>query len=75
MWTVAQLAADLDAGRTTSRELVEQALARIADPAGEGARAFIKVYAESARAEADFADRLRKARRAPLARSTACRCR
>ena len=60
MWTVAQLAADLDAGRTTSRRLAEQALARIADPAGEGQRAFIKVYAESALAEADFADRLRK---------------
>jgi aspartyl-tRNA(Asn)/glutamyl-tRNA(Gln) amidotransferase subunit A len=68
MWTVAQLAADLDKGRTTSRELVEQALARIADGAGEGARAFIKVYAESARSEADFADRLRKSgvRRSPV---------
>ena len=61
MWTVAQLGADLAAGRTTSRALVEQALARIADPAGEGARAFLKVYAESARAEADHCDRLRKA--------------
>ena len=61
MWTVAQLGADLAAGRTTSRALVEQALARIADPAGEGARAFMKVYAESARAEADHCDRLRKA--------------
>ena len=61
MRTVAQLAAELDAGRTTSRELVEQSLARIADPGGEGARAFIKVYAESARAEADHCDRLRKA--------------
>jgi len=60
MWTVAQLRADLDRGRTTSRELVEQALARIADDAGEGTRAFIKVYADSARAEADYADRLRK---------------
>ena len=68
MWTVAQLSADLDKGRTTSRELVEQALARIADPGGEGARAFIKPYAESARAEADYADRLRKAgvRRSPV---------
>jgi aspartyl-tRNA(Asn)/glutamyl-tRNA(Gln) amidotransferase subunit A len=68
MWTVAQLASDLDKGKTTSRELVEQALARISDPAGEGARAFIKVYADSAREEADHADRLRKAgvRRSPV---------
>ena len=60
--------ADLAAGRTTSRELTEQALARIADPAGEGARAFMKVYADSARAEADFSDRLRKdgVRRSPV---------
>jgi aspartyl-tRNA(Asn)/glutamyl-tRNA(Gln) amidotransferase subunit A len=60
-WSVAKLAADLGAGRTTSRELTEQALARIADGSGEGARAFIKVYADTARAEADFADRLRRA--------------
>jgi aspartyl-tRNA(Asn)/glutamyl-tRNA(Gln) amidotransferase subunit A len=57
--TVAALAAELAAGRTTSRRLVEEALARIADPAGEGARAFLKVYADAARAEADHADRLR----------------
>src|SRR3989304_2689314 len=61
MWSVEALSRDLSAGRTSSRELVEQALARIADPAGEGAGAFIKVYAESARADADQADRLRKA--------------
>ena len=61
MWAVNALAADLAAGRTTSRALVESALARIADPAGEGGRAFMKVYAESARADADQADRLRKA--------------
>ncbi len=68
MWTVAQLARDLDAGKTSSRELLEQALARIADPQGEGARTFMKVYAESARAEADASDRLRKAgvRRSPV---------
>ena len=61
MWTVAQLGADLKAGRTSSRELVEQALARIGEQSGEGARAFLKVYADAARAEAAHADRLRKA--------------
>jgi aspartyl-tRNA(Asn)/glutamyl-tRNA(Gln) amidotransferase subunit A len=61
MWTVEALSGDLAAGRTTSRALLETALARIAEPAGEGARAFMKVYAESARADADHADRLRKA--------------
>jgi len=68
MWTVAQLERDLASGATTSRELVEQALGRIADPAGEGARAFMKLYPEAARAEADFADRLRKSgvRRSPV---------
>jgi aspartyl-tRNA(Asn)/glutamyl-tRNA(Gln) amidotransferase subunit A len=61
MWTVAGLSRELAEGRTTSRKLVEEALARIADPAGEGARAFLKVYAESARADAEHADRLRRA--------------
>jgi aspartyl-tRNA(Asn)/glutamyl-tRNA(Gln) amidotransferase subunit A len=68
MWTVAQLTRELDSGRTTSRELVEAALARIAAPEGEGSRAFLKVYADSARAEAEHSDRLRKAgvRRSPI---------
>ena len=68
MWTVAQLGADLAAGRISSRDLVEQALGRIADSRGEGARAFLQVNTESARAEADFADRLRKrgVRRSPV---------
>jgi len=60
MWTVAQLERDLLAGRTSSRQLLEQALERIAAPDGEGARAFMKVYADSARADADYADSLRK---------------
>ena len=59
--TVAALAADLAAGRTTSRELVEQVLARIADPTGEGKRVFVKVYDTAARAAADAQDRLRAA--------------
>ncbi len=68
MWTVAQLSAELASGKTTSRELVEQALARIAERSGEGERAFLKVYADSARSEADHADRLRRAgvRRSPV---------
>jgi aspartyl-tRNA(Asn)/glutamyl-tRNA(Gln) amidotransferase subunit A len=61
MWSVEGLQRELAAGRTSSRELVEQALVRIADPAGEGARAFMKVHADSALADADHADRLRKA--------------
>src|SRR5512138_348080 len=61
MWTVAQLERDLMAGRVTSRALVEQALERIASPEGEGARAFMKVCAESARQDADYSDKLRKA--------------
>ncbi len=59
--TLAKLSADLAAGRTTSRALVEAALARIADPAGEGKRAFRKVYDREARAAADAQDKLRMA--------------
>ena len=61
MWTVAGLGDALAAGKITSRSLVEQALARIADPAGEGARAFVRTYAETALGEADHSDRLRRA--------------
>jgi aspartyl-tRNA(Asn)/glutamyl-tRNA(Gln) amidotransferase subunit A len=59
--TLQRLAADLVAGRTTSRALVEDALGRIADPAGEGSRVFVKVYAEAARAVAEAQDKLRAA--------------
>ena len=59
--TVLSLAEDLAAGRTTSRALIEAALARIADPTGEGTRTFIKVYSDTARAAADAQDRLRAA--------------
>src|SRR6185295_17272122 len=45
----------------TVRDSLEAALARIADPAGEGARACLTVYAEHARAAADAADARRKA--------------
>lgn len=46
---------------TTSRERTEHALARIADPSGEGARSCLTVYAEAARAAADAADARAKA--------------
>jgi aspartyl-tRNA(Asn)/glutamyl-tRNA(Gln) amidotransferase subunit A len=59
--TIQMLAADLVAGRTTSRRLTEEALARIEDPAGEGKRAFIKVWRQQALAAADASDALRKA--------------
>jgi aspartyl-tRNA(Asn)/glutamyl-tRNA(Gln) amidotransferase subunit A len=44
-----------------SRDRLEQALDRIADPAGEGVRACLTVYAEAARAAADAADARRRA--------------
>lgn len=59
--TLNELAADLATGRTTASQLVEASLARIADDAGEGARAFVKVHAEKARVAAEAADALRRA--------------
>ena len=58
MQTLAQLATALAAGRS-SRALVEECLARINDPAGEGRRVFLKVHAEAALTAADFHDRMR----------------
>jgi aspartyl-tRNA(Asn)/glutamyl-tRNA(Gln) amidotransferase subunit A len=46
---------------TSARDRLEQALARIADPNGEGARACLTVYADAARAAADAADARTKA--------------
>jgi aspartyl-tRNA(Asn)/glutamyl-tRNA(Gln) amidotransferase subunit A len=65
MNTIAEAAAALASGRTTSRALVETALDRIADPAGEGARTFVRTYPTQARASADAIDALRRANRAP----------
>jgi aspartyl-tRNA(Asn)/glutamyl-tRNA(Gln) amidotransferase subunit A len=59
MPTLADLANAFADGRT-SRNLTEECLARIADPDGEGSRAFSKVHAEQARATADFHDRSRR---------------
>jgi aspartyl-tRNA(Asn)/glutamyl-tRNA(Gln) amidotransferase subunit A len=63
--TLAALADDLEAGRTSARQLVADCLARIADPAGEGQRTFIGVDREAALQAADAMDRLRKANAAP----------
>ena len=63
--TLGSLAADLDAGRTTARALVDECLARIANPQGEGARAFLHVEAEAAIEAAEAMDRLREVRAAP----------
>lgn len=63
--TLASLAADLAAGRATARALVSDCLAKIADPAGEGARVFIQVDADGAIAAAEAMDRLRAVNAAP----------
>src|SRR3954469_11090511 len=42
--------------KASARDRLEQALARIADPAGEGKRACLTVYADAARVAADAAD-------------------
>jgi aspartyl-tRNA(Asn)/glutamyl-tRNA(Gln) amidotransferase subunit A len=65
MRRIDELAQALADGTTTSRALIEDSLARIAEPGGEGRRTFIKVHAEQARAMADAIDLLRKANRAP----------
>lgn len=65
MQTISEVAAALAAGRTTARKLVEACLERIADPAGEGARTFVRTYTEAARASADAMDLLRRVNRAP----------
>jgi aspartyl-tRNA(Asn)/glutamyl-tRNA(Gln) amidotransferase subunit A len=64
MRTIAQSARDLAAGMS-SRSLIEECLARILDPAGEGPRVFLKVHADQARAAADHADDLRRHGAAP----------
>ena len=59
--SLASLARALAAGTVSSAALTEDCLARIEDPAGEGARAFTRVYRDAALAEAASADRQRAA--------------
>jgi aspartyl-tRNA(Asn)/glutamyl-tRNA(Gln) amidotransferase subunit A len=63
--TLLSLADDLEAGRTSARKLVEECIARIAAPDGEGQRTFIHVDRDAALAAADAMDHLRKANAAP----------
>jgi aspartyl-tRNA(Asn)/glutamyl-tRNA(Gln) amidotransferase subunit A len=63
--TLLSLADDLEAGRTSTRKLVEECIARIAAPDGEGQRTFIHVDRDAALAVADAMDHLRKANAAP----------
>ncbi len=63
--TLVSLAADLESGRTNARKLVDECLDKIADKAGEGARAFVHVDVEAAIEAAKAMDRLREVRAAP----------
>ena len=63
--TLAQLADDLEKGRTNSRKLVDECLAAIADKSGEGARTFVHVDVEAAIEAAKAMDRLRDVKAAP----------
>jgi aspartyl-tRNA(Asn)/glutamyl-tRNA(Gln) amidotransferase subunit A len=63
--TIASLADDLEQERTSARKLVEECLASIADPNGEGQRTFIHVDKDAALDAADAMDALRRAKAAP----------
>lgn len=56
--TIGKACADLEVGEASSTDLVNGALARIADPRGEGRRAFIGGGSISARVQAEARDRL-----------------
>ena len=59
MKTLPELSRDLACGNTTSEKLVRACLESVADPAGEGSRTFIKVYADTALASARASDAAR----------------
>jgi aspartyl-tRNA(Asn)/glutamyl-tRNA(Gln) amidotransferase subunit A len=58
--TLGELAHRLSVREITSRQLVEEALAAIKDPRGEGARAFLMVHESEALAAADRVDAQRR---------------
>ena len=57
------LAHDLDQGAVTAQALVETALAKIQNPAGEGSRAFLALDGAAAVEQAQFYDEQRRAGR------------
>ncbi len=59
MKTLPELSRDLALGKTTAEKLVRACLEKITDLAGEGPRAFIKVYADEALAAAIASDAAR----------------
>jgi len=65
--TLTTLADDLENGRTNSRKLVDECLARISDQSGEGGRVFVHVDVEAAIEAAKAMDRLRDVKAAPSA--------
>lgn len=60
MRTLRLLADDLASRRITSEELVQDCLTRIADPAGEGGRAYLEVETDAALETAQAIDALRR---------------
>ena len=58
--TIAELSRSLADSKITSRQLVEQSLAAIRDPQGEGARTFLLVHENEALAAADRVDAQRR---------------
>ncbi|KAF1050235.1 amidase [Xylophilus sp.] len=67
-FSITELQTRLSRGETTSAALVDEALARAADPAGEGARVFTLQDPAAARAQAALSDahRARHGARSPL---------
>lgn len=63
--TLKQLAEDLAQGKVTSEQLVDDCLTRIDNPSGEGAKTFVHVVHDRARAQARAMDQLRRADAAP----------
>ncbi|MFN7220611.1 MAG: amidase family protein, partial [Burkholderiales bacterium] len=61
MTTIESLQRQYVAGETTAQQVVATALERISDPAGEGARAFVRVNAAAAKREARAFDEQRVA--------------